>query len=70
MVLLIECVVGCILFMVIMVGAVLWKKVRLPGTEDMDKEYNSNWRKHVKNDFICFQLRGYPYFEVLFVSWV
>ncbi len=28
-----------------------WKKVRLPGTEDMDKEYTSNYRKHIKDGF-------------------
>ena len=28
-----------------------WKKVRLPGTEDMDKEYTSNVSKHVKDGF-------------------
>ena len=28
-----------------------WKKIRLPGTEDMDKEYNSNVKKHVKDGF-------------------
>lgn len=28
-----------------------WKKVRLPGTEDMDKEYSSNTWKHVKDGF-------------------
>lgn len=25
-----------------------WKRVRLPGTEDMDKEYKSNKWQHVK----------------------
>ena len=29
-----------------------WKKVRLPGTEDMDKEYHSNIRKSVIEGFI------------------
>ncbi len=28
-----------------------WKKVRLPGTEDMDKEYSSNAAKHIKDGF-------------------
>ncbi len=28
-----------------------WKKVRLPGTEDMDKEYCSNYRKHITDGF-------------------
>ncbi len=28
-----------------------WKKVRLPGTEDMDKEYASNWKKGIKDGF-------------------
>ncbi len=28
-----------------------WKKVRLPGTEDMDKEYVSNNGKHIKDGF-------------------
>ena len=29
-----------------------WKKVRLPGTEDMDKEYRSNNRKSIIDGFI------------------
>lgn len=29
-----------------------WKKVRLPGTEDMDKEYRSNNRKSIVEGFI------------------
>lgn len=29
-----------------------WKKVRLPGTEDMDKEYASNGWKCIKDGFI------------------
>ena len=29
-----------------------WKKVRLPGTEDMDKEYRSNNRKSIIEGFI------------------
>ena len=29
-----------------------WKKVRLPGTEDMDKEYRSNNRKSIMEGFI------------------
>ena len=29
-----------------------WKKVRLPGTEDMDKEYHSNNRKSIVEGFI------------------
>ena len=29
-----------------------WKKVRLPGTEDMDKEYHSNNRKSIAEGFI------------------
>ena len=29
-----------------------WKKVRLPGTEDMDKEYASNNRKSIMDGFI------------------
>ena len=28
-----------------------WKRIRLPGTEDMDREYSSNWRKHVLDGF-------------------
>ncbi|MBP3414107.1 MAG: hypothetical protein J6L81_02770 [Clostridia bacterium] len=28
-----------------------WKKVRLPGTEDMDKEYASNAWKSIKDGF-------------------
>ncbi len=28
-----------------------WKKVRLPGTEDMDKEYQSNHRKSIIDGF-------------------
>jgi len=29
-----------------------WKKVRLPGTEDMDEEYRSNNRKSIMDGFI------------------
>ena len=29
-----------------------WKKVRLPGTEDMDKEYASNAGKSIKDGFV------------------
>ena len=29
-----------------------WKKIRLPGTEDMDDEYCSNAGKHIKDGFI------------------
>lgn len=29
-----------------------WKKVRLPGTEDMDKEYASNAWKSIKDGFV------------------
>lgn len=28
-----------------------WKKLRLPGTEDMDKEYTSNKAKHIRDGF-------------------
>ncbi len=28
-----------------------WKKCRLPGTEDMDKEYKSNYRKSIVDGF-------------------
>ncbi len=28
-----------------------WKKVRLDGTEDMDKEYSSNAKKHIADGF-------------------
>lgn len=24
-----------------------WRKIRLPGTEDMDREYAGNWKKHI-----------------------
>ena len=28
-----------------------WKRIRLPGTEDMDSEYAGNWRKHIVDGF-------------------
>ena len=28
-----------------------WKKCRLPGTEDMDEEYKSNYRKSIVDGF-------------------
>ena len=28
-----------------------WKRIRLPGTEDMDREYAGNWRKHILDGF-------------------
>lgn len=28
-----------------------WKKIRLPGTEDMDEEYTSNKAKHIRDGF-------------------
>ncbi|BBF43596.1 hypothetical protein lbkm_2284 [Lachnospiraceae bacterium KM106-2] len=36
-----------------------WKKVRLPGTEDMDKEYSSNVWRDIKGGMIGF-LIGIP----------
>ncbi len=28
-----------------------WKRIRLPGTEHMDREYAGNWRKHILDGF-------------------
>lgn len=36
-----------------------WKKVRLPGTEDMDKEYESNTGKSIK-DGVFGMILGIP----------
>ena len=36
-----------------------WKKIRLPGTEDMDREYSSNAWKHIK-DGVFGTLLGIP----------
>ncbi len=50
------------LFDAIVLDALLfakWKRIRLPGTEDMDKEYASNWRKWLV-DFVCGVFIGVP----------
>ncbi len=36
-----------------------WKKIRLPGTEDMDAEYQSNYKKHL-NDGVFGTCIGLP----------